>query len=57
MIPLPQKLIDALRQLDARKSALVEGWLLGQDLPPGNWSLLPDFSAIVSQNDDPPPNP
>lgn len=50
MIPLPQKLIDVLRQLDQRKVTLVEGWMLGQDLPEGQWRLASDNSALVNQD-------
>ena len=53
MIPLPQKLIDALNRLDQRKATLIEGWMLGQDLPEKQWQLTPDNSAIVAKDEPP----
>lgn len=51
MIQLPRKLKETLEQLDQRKSDFLQGWLTSVGDLEGEWSLAPDYSALVKKKE------
>jgi len=47
VVPFPDRLKQTLLLLEQRKADLIEGFVLGINLPDGRWHIAEDLSGIM----------